>query len=342
MAKKDLHENSGIRKEYTLWRQQRNVWITQKKAFVSGARSADRVDEYISFSRTASFTGFVVLICAVLEFFFSDILPLILDAMPINFSYDGWNRAYWGDTSVVYVIKTLAGITIYGFIVFAGLYFAKLPKQLLFTKKIRSKAAFRAAVPAALSLAAIFILTVKIFGGNLRTPVNDLPIAVQTVFGILILPVLCEFAFRGTLLYHLRQYGDLMALMTVSVIASLLSFDVRLIPALFIASAVLCFFSLAAENVIVPIVMHVIMNIVIRGYSIMTENGVSDTIIYALCAVCLAAGIGAAYGLLTAHYDDIETETSVDPLPSREKLFCMITSVPVITALTALLVLGYL
>jgi hypothetical protein len=342
MAKNILSENTGIRKKYTLWRQKRNVWVTQNKTFVSGAHPTDRVDEYASYSRTAKFIGFTVLVCALLQFFFSDILPLILNAMPLNFGYDSWNRTFWGDTSVIYVISAAAGIAVYGFIIFAVFVIAKLPKKLLFTRKIRSKAFLKAAFPASLSLAVLYISAVRLFGGTFRMPAPDIPIALQAVFAILVMPILCEFAFRGALLFHLRQYGDLAALISVSVIISLLGLDIRLIPATFLVSAVLCYFSLAAENVIVPIMMHIVMNIVIRIYVILKSYEVSELVMYILFAVCLAAGIAAAFYLLAAHHDEVETESSDDPLPSREKFFCMITSVPVIVAITFILILGYL
>jgi membrane protease YdiL (CAAX protease family) len=156
------------------------------------------------------------------------------------------------------------------------------------------------------------------------------------------MPALYEFAMRGAFLYLLRQYGDLAAIITVSVICALFEFDIRLIPAVIIASAVLSYFSLAAENVAVPIFMHIVINIVISVYTLMKKNGIATNLIYVYFTVCLAAGIGAAVYLLSRHSGEMETETAGDPLPTRDKFFCMITSIPVILAVTVMLVLNYL
>ncbi|MDR0991732.1 MAG: CPBP family intramembrane metalloprotease [Ruminococcus sp.] len=342
MAKNDLPENSGIRNEYTLWRQKKNVYFSRNKTFSSGARAADKVDEYVSYAHTSSFIGSVVLACAVLKVLINDLVPLILDALPLNISYDVWNGVFWGDKSVIFVLNILYAVLTFAFIIFAVFYFEKLPERLIFTKKVRSKAFLKAAFPAAFALGVIYIITAQIFGSDILPLSPDIPTSVQFFFGIIVIPVLCEITYRGALLFLLRQYGDLSALLTVSVIISLLEFDVRLIPATFIASAVLCYFSLASENVAVPIIMHIIMSAVISAYALMRQYSVPDSTVYAFFAVCLAAGIIAVFYIISRHFRDIETENTRDSLPSREKFFCMITSVPVIAAITAMLIFGYL
>jgi membrane protease YdiL (CAAX protease family) len=332
-------EKSEFQSEYTLWREVKNVWVTKNKTFISGAQRNG--NEYSAYSGAASFLGTLVLACAVIHFIFTPIIPLILDALPLDFGFDLWNSTYYGDTKVVFILDTLQKSAGFILIIIAGLWGGKLPVRVLFTKKIRSKAAFAASIGAALSLGAIYIIMVKLTGGVLLPTALDIPLLPQILLSLFVIPVLCEIAYRGVLLFIFRQYGDFAAIITVSIAASLLQFDFRLIPGAIIVSAVLCYFSLAAENIIVPALMHLIMNGVIVLYSIFNTRSPDSSAVLLLFAVCFAAGVIACIYLLKKHPEDVETEWVKDPLRSSDKLFCMFTSVPVICAIAAIVVTGH-
>jgi hypothetical protein len=320
--------------EYILWRNRRNIWVSPYKAFASGAQITG--NEYASYAAAASFLGTLVLACAVIRFIFAFILPIILDKLLSDFGYDVYNIVYYGDPSILFALRVIQNAAAFSVIIILGLWGGRLPRQVLFNKKTRSIAVCVAAVPAAFSLGAIYIVIARLFGGEIRPEAIGIPLTVQLIFGFVFLPVLCELAFRGTLLFIFRQYGDLAAIITVSVAAALLQFEPQLIPAAVITSVILCYFALAAENVIVPIYMHIIMNIVIALYRIIAVPGGGSIAMYLFFGVCFICGIGAAIFIFLKHPEVIETETAKDPLKSSEKLFCMVTSVPVITAITAI------
>jgi hypothetical protein len=327
-------EKSENQNEYTLWRELKNVWVSKSKTFASHVQING--NEYSAYASAASFLGTLVLACAVIRFIFTPIIPLILDAMPLDFGFDLWNSTYYGDTTVVFILDILQKSAGYILIIIAGLWGGKLPVKVLFTPKIRSKAAFAAAIPAALSLGAIYIIIVRLTGGVLMPTALDISLFPQLLLGLFIIPVLCEIAYRGVLLFIFRQYGDFAAILTVSIAAALLQFDIKLLPATIIVSAVICYFSLAAENVIVPALMHLIMNGVIVLYGILNNASSDGLAVLILFAVCFAAGVISCVFLLKRHAKEIETEFAKDPLRSGDKLFCIFTSVPVICAISAI------
>jgi hypothetical protein len=329
-------EQTEIHKEYTLWRERKNVFAVQNKIIASGAQIHG--NEYSAYAGAASFLGTLVLACAVIHFLFIPIIPLILDALPLNFGFDVWNGTYYGDPTVVFILDSLKKSIGFIIIIAAGLLGGRLPKKLLFTPKMRSRAALFAAIPAALSLGALYIVAVELTGGVLVPPAHDIPLFPQIFLSVFIIPILSELAYRGVLLFIFRQYGDLAAIITVSIAAALLKFDARLIPATLLVSAVLCYFSLMAENVIVPMLMHLVMNGVILLYSETSDHGGGRLYLLLLLAFCFAAGVTATVYLLLKHADTVETETTKDPLRSADKLFCMFTSVPVICAISAIVV----
>jgi membrane protease YdiL (CAAX protease family) len=344
MNTQKLSENTDNKTEYKIWREGQNVWVTENKTFTASAQNSG--NEYSAYKSAASFLGTLVFACAVIHFIFMPIIPIILNAFPVDFGFDYWNDKYFGDPDIVYALDILNKSLGFIAIILAGIIGHKLPKNILFNKNIRSKSAFLAAIPAALALGAIYILLVNLTGAQapaetsfaLEILQRDLPAGAAPLFVFLILPILAELAFRGVLLFFFRQYGDLAAIITVSTTAAVLQFDIRLVPATMIVSAVLCYFALTAQNVIVPIIMHFIMNVIIGLF----ERITGDVSILLLLAVCFAAGIfGAAY-LLSHPPAVIETETTKDPLKTSDKLFCMFTSVPVIIAITSLVIIALL
>jgi membrane protease YdiL (CAAX protease family) len=342
--------------EYTIWREESGVWVTEDKTFASvGVRPGN---EYAAYKKAASFLGTLVLACAVVHFVFMPILPLILSAVLPDFGFDIWNGTYFGDPDVVYILGLLDKS--FGFIavILGGIIGRRLPKDVLFNKNIRSKTAFAASIPAALALGAIYIILVNATGANAPLIRFGFPIEVQNLLGFFVLPILGELAFRGVLLFLFRQYGDLAAIITVSITVAVLQFDIRLVPATIIVSAVLCYFALATENVIVPIIMHFIMNSVIGLYEQLNAVGGAEaggsffgsggsamrspTGVLVLLAVCFAAGVFAAAYLISKQSQIIETETKRDPLKTSDKLFCVFTSVPVILSITAIVIISLL
>jgi membrane protease YdiL (CAAX protease family) len=351
MNTQNFSEKTDGQNEYKIWREGQNVWVTENKTFTATAKQGG--NEYAAYKAAAAFLGTLVFACAVIHFLFMPIIPIILNAFPVDFGFDFWSDKYFGDPDIVYSLDILNKSLGFIAIILGGIIGHKLPKDVLFNSKVRSKSAFLAAIPVALALGAIYVLLVNATGAKAPMERFDFPPSVQNLIVFLVLPILAELAFRGVLLFFFRQYGDLAAIITVSTAAAVLQFDIRLVPATMIVSAVLCYFALTAENVIVPIIMHFIMNVIIGLFERGSPRGQVAGVVFSgdldvtagvllLYAVCFAAGIfGAAY-LLSHPPEIIETETSRDPLKTSDKLFCMFTSVPVIIAITSLVIIALL
>jgi hypothetical protein len=345
--------------EYTLWREGQNVWVTENKTFAAKTPYRSAGNEYTAYKSAAAFLGTLVFACAVIHFIFIPVIPIIFNVLPLDFGFDVWNDKYFGDPDIVYTLDILNKSLGFVVIILGGIIGHRLPKNVLFNKNLRSKSAFKAAIPAALALGAIYILLVSVMGGKAPLERFEIPFRASNAFAFFALPILAELAFRGVLLFIFRQYGDLAAIITVSTVAAVLQFDIRLVPATMIVSAVLCYFALTAENVVVPIIMHFIMNIIIGAYENLAAGDDwlaaggdwlaaggsamrSPTGILLLLAVCFAAGILAAVYMLSHPPAVIETEHTRDPLKTSDKLFCMFTSVPVIIAITSLVIIALL
>ena len=104
---------------------------------------------------------------------------------------------------------------------------------------------------------------------TLSLPSASSPVAaVAFAMGIAVLPPLAEeFAFRGIVLSHLRRHGDFLAVMVSALLFALVHGNVVQIPFAFLAGIALGVAYVKTNNLVVPIVIHMINN----GLSVATQ-----------------------------------------------------------------------
>ncbi len=81
---------------------------------------------------------------------------------------------------------------------------------------------------------------------------------VYTIFHIIILPVISEFFFRGAMFNVLRQFGDLFAVIMTSLIAGLLTQDLRSMFAVILISLVASFGMLGSGTIFTAIAVNIV------------------------------------------------------------------------------------
>lgn len=81
---------------------------------------------------------------------------------------------------------------------------------------------------------------------------------IYTVFHVIILPIISELFFRGAMFNVLRQFGDLFAVIMTSLIAGMLTQDLRSMPAVILISLVSSFGMLGSGTIFTAIAVNIV------------------------------------------------------------------------------------
>ena len=157
-------------------------------------------------------------------------------------------------------------------------------------------------------------------------PSIDSPLAaVAFAAGIAVLPPIAEeFAFRGIVLSHLRRHGDFLAVMVSALLFALVHGNVVQIPFAFFAGIALGVAYVKTNNLLVPIVIHLLNN----GLSVVVqlalvyggENLANMVSVFGMLALLIFGGVSVVIMLVKTvrGHDmlrlDAPKETNVSPL----------------------------
>jgi membrane protease YdiL (CAAX protease family) len=145
----------------------------------------------------------------------------------------------------------------------------------------------------------------------------------RVILYAIVIPTLCELAFRGVLLQFLRQFGDVSAVITTAFLSTLtvcalvngditgLTVDyfpyymVMMSPMWFLAAICYGYFTFTSGSVVTPILMSIMMSFGNIAYVLLSELQ-NDAGVYITSLVCFAAGFFALLSVMREHSDEVE------------------------------------
>ncbi|MDR0903603.1 MAG: CPBP family intramembrane metalloprotease [Ruminococcus sp.] len=296
-----------------------------------GSVPLSKRSETAVYKRVIAFLGKIILTLAAFILLFETIIPFLIGRFSEKLVFDFYNGMLYGSNGefTSLLLSIIDVILCFGLIIFTGVLVLKIPANVTFPLSISSKRMFFTGIAAAAALSAINVCYRKLFGvpefffdtsaEGFFTPQTIIRIVMYAV----IIPILCELAFRGVLLQLLRQFGDVSAvitsafLSTVTVCAVINSditglhgeafpiYVVMMFPLWFLAAICFGYFTFASGSVITPILMSVVISCGNIAYVLLAELQ-NDAGVFITSLVCFAAGFFAVLSIMREHSDEVE------------------------------------
>jgi membrane protease YdiL (CAAX protease family) len=251
-----------------------------------------------------------------------------------------------GET-VSLLLSIICVLVCYGLVILSGISVLKIPLNVTFPIAVSSKRMFFTGIAAAAALAAANVCYRKAFGvsevifdTSFDGSVTPQMIARVIMYAIII-PSLCELAFRGVLLQLLRQFGDVSAVITTAFLSTLtvcalvngditgLTGDafpyyiVMMFPMWFLAAICYGYFTFTSGSVLMPILMSIFMSLGNISYILLSELQ-NDAGVYITSIVCFAAGFFALMSVMREHSDEVELRSN-HTISFSSKVFAVIS-----------------
>jgi membrane protease YdiL (CAAX protease family) len=296
-----------------------------------GGSSQTKRSETALYKRILAFLGKLIFVSAFIILLFETFIPFLIGHFSEKLVFDFYSGMLYGTGGepVSLLLSIICAFLCFGLFIFAGILIKKIPVRVTFPLGISSKRMFLTGIAAAASIAAINVCYRKLFGVpeiffDTSPEVFFTPVTIiRVVIYALVIPILCELAFRGVLLQLLRQFGDVSAVITSAflstvVVCALVNADITgihgemfpqymimMFPMWFLAAICAGYFTFTSGSVITPIAMSVFISCGNIAYILLSELQ-NDAGVYITSLVCFAAGFFAVLYVMREHSDEVE------------------------------------
>lgn len=214
--------------------------------------------------------GLAMLIWIVFDDVICRIIVFLLDLCGVNIHTNFFSSMIYGgnvEIAAVLIVSALIKMTVP--LIFLHFVF-KLPRRAEIMQKMSDPKALIGAIAmtfivcTAVSIPTAYSSETKEFYEIFTGLDADVSVwtqkefVVYTIFHIIILPVISEFFFRGAMFNVLRQFGDLFAVIMTSLIAGLLTQDLRSMFAVILISLVASFGMLGSGTIFTAIAVNIV------------------------------------------------------------------------------------
>lgn len=295
--------------------------------------------------------GTLLLLRSFFDALVTYLLPYILRLLGADISYDIFiNKLYGSEFLIItetFVTDTLSVMLPAAFI---KIYF-KLPLKVMLPMKIVNKPMFGAAVPFALLISSVCCSMLMIFAAVFRTTVNsslppipDSPkmLIYLALTHVIIVPAVSELCSGGAVMQLVRQFGDDFALLITGIITAAFSYDIMQFFFYFTVAVSIRYFTIRSGSLLTG----VIMRLTVSAYSFILccINFNPDIpnrrhLIVTYLLVTLLLGIIFAIRFLYLRSDCFGLVIRSRFMPFGKKMRCMLTSIPIILWLSAVLIM---
>jgi membrane protease YdiL (CAAX protease family) len=297
--------------------------------------SRNRRSEITVYKRIIAFLGKLMLASAFFILLFETIIPFLVGMFSEKLIYDFYGGMLFGvdGERISLLLSIICVLVCYGLVILAGISVLKIPLNVTFPLSVSSKRMFFTALAAAAALAAANVCYRKTFGVSeviFDTSLDGFftpQVIARVVMYAIIIPTLCELAFRGVLLQFLRQFGDVSAVITTAFLSTLIVcalvngditgingdvfpyYVVMMFPMWFLAAICYGYFTFTSGSVITPILMSIMMSFGNIAYVLLSELQ-NDAGVYITSLVCFAAGFFALMSVMREHSDEVELRSN--------------------------------
>ena len=155
-------------------------------------------------------------------------------------------------------------------------------------------------------------------------------------------PIISEFGLRCIFIQLFRQFGDIFAIIIVSAVTALMTFNLSSFCYVFFTSVAVSYFLLRTGSIISSFIMRIIINLV-DFFIITLYNNIDHTsfelISSSLCLIFIIIGIICIKLYVKNHTEKLDMKISTQYLPFSEKIITMLSSKAILISISLTFIL---
>lgn len=280
------------------------------------------------------------------------ILPFALGKLGFDISIDFYANNIYGNPIIIMLLLVLDIVLKMVYPLYIASKKLKLPRHIICPLKICNKQLFNLSIPVVLMFVGLgmffsnfvtyFLDCFNIYSSKIVFISTEPGLSVfYFVIVVILTPVISEIGIRCSATQLLRQFGDAFAILIISLLTALLSFDITSFCYLFFTSIVASYFLLRTGSVLTSILMRVAINF--AGYMnvvlfINLDNRIYRIIVISVSILFIIVGLLCIKGYVKKHTDKIDMRIESQYLSFSEKLTIILTSKSILLSLSIIFI----
>lgn len=260
--------------------------------------------EHEVLGRIMNVVGIAMLIWIAVDFFAGKALVFLLSVLGVNVHTTLYDSALYGGTAEI--VAALIIITSLKIII-SGIYVKKrlaMPRGVSVMRTMNDHRGLFTAIAltmmicAVVSIPKIYTSDAKEVYSFFRSVNTDVSVWTQTdfityvIFDVIVVSLLSELFFRGSMFGALRQFGDVFAICVTSIVAGLLTQDLREMPVMILISAAAGWGMLASGTMFTAVAVHIIYKLYQLALAVIEEDTSSRMIYHRSFFVAIVFTVG--------------------------------------------------
>ncbi len=300
------------------------------------------------------YIGMSIIFFIMSDILCGNVLPLILSYLGFDIKIDLFVNKTYGNPLLIcsiYVLRQLLKV-IYPIII--CIKKLKLPVQVMYPIKIINKPLFKLTVPVimffigtsyVLTRLLIFLMDAMNINTNISQYYNSFNTKYSILFFIItviLTPIISEFGIRCIFVQILRQFGDIFAIIIVSAVTAMMTFNLSSFCYIFINSVAVSYFLLRTGSIISSIIMRIMINLVdfiIINLYYNIDHTSFDLITSSMCLIFIIIGIICIKLYAKKHTEKLDMKISTQHLPVSEKIITMLSSKAILISISLIFIL---
>lgn len=296
-----------------------------------------------AFKRVITVLGFILLYRVVFDIFTAYFLPVFLEMMGMNIHVSFFSGERYGDETFLIILDTITQIVGRILPIAILIRHIQMPFSVMLPTKITNKPMFRFCVPATLLVTSVcsvmsFFYEEILEGTGISTSRSlmvpqDADNLVLFLIQLILVSAVSELCIHGVFLQFTRQFGDGTALIITSLINAFCSYDITMMPFIFIITMVIGYFTIRTGSVVTALTMRITQRsfvYILYYLDYVADDSYSGTLIAALFFLSLVIGLAGSVHFFCNYSDRFGILLKERYMSVSSKILSVASSIPII------------
>lgn len=296
-----------------------------------------------AFRRVMTVMGLILLYRVIFDIFTMYFLPVILELMGMDIHTAFFSGERYGNETFLIILDTITQIVGRILPITILIKHLQMPFSVMLPMKITNKPMFRFSIPAILlvtgtcsmmsffyeELLSVFNISTS---RSLMVPSESDSLILFLVQMILV-SIVSELCVHGVFLQLIRQFGDGTALVATSLIHAFCTYDITMMPFIFIISLVIGYFTIRTGSIITAITMRTIQRFfvyVLYFLDYVVDDSYSGTLIAAFFFFTIVYGLAGTVHFFCNHSDRFGIVLKDRYMSASSKVLTAVSNIPLI------------
>lgn len=296
-----------------------------------------------AFRRVINILGFILLYKVTFDVFSTYFLPIILEYIGFDIHTAFFSGERYGNETFIIALDLVTQVLGRIIPIVILIKHLQMPFSVMLPLKITNKPMFRFSIPAILLVTSVCSLMsyfyeeiLSLFSINSSRSImvpSDMSNMPFFLIQMIIVAIVSELCTHGVFLQFTRQFGDGTALIITSIIYTICTYDITMMPFAFIITMVIGYFTIRTGSVVTALTMRIIQRFfvyVLYFLDYVADDRYSDTLIAVFFFAAVTIGLAGTVHFFCNHSDRFGILLKERYMSASSKVLTAASSIPLI------------